>query len=170
MNADLGQMTIYSNPPDLASWPITTNITEVDFTTNGVQAIFSKEDGPNRWPDVVPPGWAGPLQYTMGMVECIQGQWYTSAVVEFWYANPPLVSGGNVGANNQVAMNWYYDAIRWGKLASRQPQQGEMIGIFVAAGNLRNITSDDTAQSPVMERSNVVYMPFPGPNGSMNSF
>jgi hypothetical protein len=168
MNADLNQVTLYSNPPDLASWPVTTQLTEVDFTTNGVHVAFSKEDGAGRWPDVTPPGWTGPLEYTLGMVECINGQWYGAAVIEYW--NGLYAMGGNVGANNQIAMNWYYDQIRWGKLASRQPAQGEMVGVFVAAGNLRNITSDDPAQSPTMERSNVVYMPFPGPNGSMNAF
>jgi hypothetical protein len=104
----------------------------------------------------------------MGMVECIGGQWYGSAVIEFWYGLP--ASGGNVAQNNQIAVNWYYDPIRWGMLAGRQPATGETIGIFVAAGNLRNITSDDSAQSPVMERSNVVTMPFPDVNGSTNSF
>jgi hypothetical protein len=104
----------------------------------------------------------------MGMVECIDGQWYGSAVIEFWYGLD--ASGGNVAENDQVAMNWYYDAIRWGMLAGRQPATGETIGIFVAAGNLRNITSDDPAQSPVMERSNVVLVPMPDVNGAMHSF
>jgi hypothetical protein len=168
VGADLNQVVLYSNPPDLASWPTTTALTEVDFTNNGVHTVFSKEDGTGRWPDVTPPGWTGPLQYTVGMVECIDGQWYGSAVIEFWYGL--AAEGGNVAQNNQVAMNWYYDANRWGKLAGRQPAPGETIGIFVAAGNLRNVTSDDPAQSPVMERSNVVYMPFPDVNGSTNSF
>ncbi len=165
---DLSQVTLYSNPPDLASWPVTTTLTEVDFTNDGVHVEFSKIDGADRWPDVVPPGWAGPLQYTIGMVECIGGQWYTSAVVEVWYGLD--VAGGNVAADNQVATNWYYDANRWGLLAGRQPATGETIGIFVAAGNLRNITADDPAQSPVMERSNVVLVQMPDVNGSTNSF
>jgi hypothetical protein len=165
---DLGMVTLYSNPPSLASWPITTHITEVDFTDSGVHVVFDKQDGANRWPDVTPPGWMGPLQYTLGMVECIDGQWYGSAVIEFWYGL--AAEGGNVATNSQVAINWYYDAIRWGMLAGRQPQTGETIGIFVAAGNLRNITSDDPAQSPVMERSNVVLMPFPDMSGAMHAF
>ncbi len=162
------QVTLYSNPPDLADWPVTTMLTEVDFTNDGVALSFSKKEGADRWPDVVPPGWSGPLQYTIGMVECINGQWYGSAVIEVWYDLP--AAGGNVALNDQVAVNWYYDANRWGLLAGRQPATGETIGIFVAAGNLRNITSDDPAQSPVMERSNVVLVPMPDVNGSMNSF
>ncbi len=166
-NFDLHLATLYSNPPDLADWPVTTTITEVDFGDN-VHLAFSKQDGADRWPDVTPPGWDGPLQYTLGMVECIDGQWYASAVVEFWYGLD--ASGGNIGLDNQVAMNWYYDAGRWGALAGRQPATGETIGIFVAAGNLRNISTDDTAQSPVMERSNVVMVPMPDASGAMHAF
>src|SRR5205823_6467970 len=81
------------------------------------------------WPDVTPPGWNGPLEYTVGMVEKIDGQWYGSAAIEFWRDADPL--GGNVGSDIvakgpcttfgigsscQVAKNWYYDG-RWGKLA-----------------------------------------------------
>jgi hypothetical protein len=164
---DLHLATLYSNPPDLADWPVTTTLTEVDFG-DGVHLAFSKQDGADRWPDVTPPGWMGPLQYTLGMAECIDGQWYASAVIEFWYGLD--ASGGNIGLDNQVAMNWYYDAGRWGMLAGRQPAPGETIGIFVAAGNLRNITSDDPAQSPVMERSNVVLVPMPDANGATHSF
>lgn len=160
-------ITIVDNPPDLASWPVTTSLTEVDFSDSGVHVAFDKQDGANRWPDVTPPGWMGPLQYTLGMAECINGQWVGSAVIEFWYGLD--AEGGNVADMNQIAMNWYYDS-RWGELQGRQPQTGEMVGIFVAAGNLRNVTTDDPNESPVMERSNVVLVPFPDVNGSMNSF
>ena len=165
---DLHSVTLYSNPPDLADWPVTTRLTAVDFTSDGVRVEFSKRDGPDRWPDVVPPGWDGPLQYTMGIVECIDGTWYSSAVIEFWYGL--AASGGNIALDNQIAMNWYYDAGRWGRLAGRQPATGETIGVFIAAGNLRNITSDDRAQSPVMERSNVVLVPMPSVAGATHRF
>jgi hypothetical protein len=161
-------VTLLANPPDLANWPVTTTLTEVDFTNDGVHLAFSKQDGTDRWPDVTPPGWMGPLQYTIGMAECIGGQWYASAVIEVWYGLP--AAGGNLALDNQVAQNWYYDPNRWGALANRQPATGEIIGIFVAAGNLRNITDDDPAQSPVMERSNVVLVPMPDVNGATHSF
>jgi hypothetical protein len=180
---DLHTVTLYSNPPDLADWPVTTTLTEVDFTSAGIALQFSKMDGSGRWPDVTPPGWAGPLQYTIGMVECIGGTWTASAVIEVWYGLP--AAGGNVaedtvtmaqctafgaGSSCQVAANWYYDSVRWGSLAGRQPATGETIGIFVAAGNLRNVTVDDPAQSPVQERSNVVLVPMPDITGATHSF
>jgi hypothetical protein len=180
---DMSLVTLYDNPPDLTSWPITTTLTEVDFVSGGLALTFSKKEPPDRWPDVTPPGWTGPLQYTIGMVECIDGQWYGSAVIEVWYDLPS--AGGDVaedintmgpctsfgyGSTCQVAKNWYYDAGRWGMLAGRQPATGETVGVFVAAGNLRDVTADDPTQSPVMERSNIVLVPMPDFDGSMNGF
>jgi hypothetical protein len=139
---------------DVADWPITTQITAMDFQ-NGVQLTFSKKDGPGRWPDVVPPGWDGPLQYTLWMVVNINGQWYTSGGVEFWYG---LQYSG--GPASQFAYNWYYNPLVWGPLASHQPANGEPTGFFVTAGDQR--VKDVRS---VRERSNVVVLPFPSGGG-----
>lgn len=165
---DLHQAILHDNPPNLADWPVTTSLTEIDFTNDGVHVLFSKIDGPDRWPDIIPPDWEGPLQYTLGMVECIDGQWHASAAIQYWYGL--AASGGNVALDNQVANNWYYDAGRWGELAGRQPATGEIIGIFVVAGNARAVHEDDPLQSPVMERSNVVLVPMPDINGASHSY
>lgn len=165
---DLSLVTLYANPPTLASWPVTTQLSALDFSDSGVHVVFDRQDGASRWPDVIPPGWDGPLQYTLGMVECIDGEWYGSAVLEYWYGLDAM--GGNVALDDQIAVNWFYDAGRWGLLAGRQPATGEVVGFFVAAGNLRNITADDPAQSPVMERSNVVLVPFPDVAGATYTF
>jgi hypothetical protein len=178
---DASLVTFEWNPPDVANWPITTQLTEVDFIPQGLNLQFSKRDGPNRWPDVIPPGWMGPLEYTVGLVECISGQWYGSAVIEVWYDLP--TEGGNNLADcapglgpmpcpgqMQVQQNWYYPSIPVGPLKGRQPSTGEIVGVFVAAGNLRGVTTDDPAQSPVMERSDIVLVPFPDVNGATHSF
>ena len=161
---DLNEVTLYDNPADLASWPITTEITLVEFADH-VHVSFSKQDGEDRWPDVVPPGWDGPLQYTLGLAESIDGQWYGSAAIQFWYGL--YSSGGNVALDDQIAVNWYYDS-RWGELAGRQPETGETVGVFVVAGNVRGVT--DGSQSPVPERSNVVLVPFPDVDGATYTF
>lgn len=164
---DLQLAVLHDNPPNLASWPVTTSLTEVDFTNDGVHVVFSRLDGPERWPDIIPPDWEGPLQYTLGMVECVDGQWHASAAIQYWYGLE--ASGGNIALDDQVAVNWYYDD-RWGELAGRQPATGETIGIFVVAGNARGVHEDTPLQSPVMERSNVVLVPMPDVNGAMHSF
>ncbi len=156
---------IQDNPPDVASWPVTTTITQLDYRDDGVHVVFSKQDGPDRWPDIVPPGWDGPLQYTLGLVELIDGQWHASAAMQYWYGLE--AQGGNVALDDQIAVNWYYDG-RWGEMAGYQPAQGETIGVFVVAGNVRGVL--DGSQSPVQERSNVVVVPMPGVEGASHSF
>src|SRR6185369_14181662 len=108
---DLHDAILYDNPVNLADWPVTTTITDLEFQyqgADGVHVEFDKLDGPNRWPDITPPGWDGPLQYTLGMAEYINGQWHCSAAIQFWYGLD--ASGGNVAFDNQVAKNWYYDS------------------------------------------------------------
>jgi len=179
---DLHLVKIYDNAPDIADWPVTTKITVVEFQYKGGDGIhveFSKKDD-GSWPDVTPPGWDGPLEYTMGIVENIGGKWYTSAAIQFWRGLEAF--GGNVaedivtktqctsfgyGSSCQIAKNWYYDS-RWGELSGYQPKTGELIGIFVVAGNLRGVK--DGSQSPVKERSNVVLVPMPTIAGAKYTF
>ncbi len=180
---DLHQVTLFDNPADLADWPVTTLITDVEFQYNGKDGVhveFSKRDGAGSWPDVTPPGWQGPLEYTLGIVEQIDGQWYGSAAIQFWrnldafggnvasdiVSNGPCAAFGEA-SSCQIGKNWYYDA-RWGRLAGRQPATGETFGIFVAAGNLRGVT--DGSQSPARERSNVVLVRMPDFGGAKYTF
>ncbi|MFO0569109.1 MAG: hypothetical protein U0263_25845 [Polyangiaceae bacterium] len=165
---DLHDATLFDNPTDLADWPVTTTITALDFQHNGQDGVwveFSKKDGADRWPDVTPPGWTGPLQYTLGLAEFIDGKWYASAAIQYWYGLE--ASGGNVALDNQIAKNWYYDD-RWGNLKGYQPKTGEIIGVFVVAGNVRGVK--DGSQSPMKERSNVVLVPMPDVNGAKHTF
>jgi hypothetical protein len=159
-NLDLHLAEIKNNPPALADWPVTTKITKLTIGSNGFHLEFSKRDGAGSWPDITPPGWGGPLQYTLGMARYIDGKWYASAPVQFWRG---LDSSG--GPPSEVTKNWFYDAGRWGPLSKTQPGPGTYVGIFVVAGNVRNIT-DNGSQSPVKERSNVVMIPLPASGAS----
>lgn len=147
--------SIYNSPTDLATWTVSTAITSVDIGGGGISVQFSKKDGPGRWPDVVPPGWSGPLEYTLGMCLNISGQWDCSAVVQAWNGADPLG-----GPPSQIGQNWFYDPLRWGPMTGHQPAPGETIGIFVCEGDCRNNTRGDS--SPLRERSNVVLVRFPG--------
>ena len=58
----------------------------------GAHVEFTKQ---NVWPDVTPPGWSGPLQYTLWIVLNINGQWHASGCIEYWrglYENGGSVS------------------------------------------------------------------------------
>jgi hypothetical protein len=160
---DLGNSIILNSPYDLASWPITSTLTDVNLGPNGIHVEFSKRDGPGRWPDVFPPGWDEPLQYTLGMCLNVSGQWYCSAVTQFWYG---LDRAG--GPPSQYANNWFYDPNRWAPMTGHQPAVGETIGIFVCAGNCRNNTRGDN--STVKERTNVALVAMPSDAGADYTF
>jgi hypothetical protein len=154
---------IYNSPLDLASWCIGAKITSVQFTNNAFLVDFDRRDGPNRWPDYVTPGWAGPLQYTLGMCLNVNGQWACSAVVEFWHGR----SLGDSAPPWAIARDWFYDS-RWGPLAGRQPADGEQVGIFVCAGDCRNTT---VAINPnFKQRSNVAMVRWSNSGGPLFTF
>jgi len=159
----MSQATILNSPLDIANWPVTTAINGLEIRSSGISIDFSKKDGPGRWPDITPPGWAGPLQYTLGMCLNISGRWYCSAVVEYW--NGLAESGG---PPSQYALNWFYDPARWAPMTGHQPSVGEMIGFYVCAGDCRNNTKGDL--SPARERSNVVLVPMPTNAGASYRF
>jgi hypothetical protein len=153
----LSQATVHNSPSDVARWPATSTLTRLDLMPSGVHVESTKQ---GSWPDVTPPGWSGPLQYTIWIVLRINGQWHTSGCIEYWrglYEN-----GGPVG---QYAQNWYYDPIRWGPMSGHQPAPGEQVGFFVTAGDARN-----NGPTAVKERSNVVMVSFPSNGGQSFRF
>lgn len=147
------------NSPSPGGWPATTALRSISFRSDGVAVEFGKKNGAGRWPDVVPPGWSGPIQYTLWIAMNIGGTWHVAGAIEFWH--DLAAGGGDVTRNNQVANNWTYDC---GPMA-RQPAPGEMVGFFVTAGDQRKKDAAITH-----ERSNVVLVPFPGSAGQSYSF
>lgn len=144
---DMTTATIINSPGDLASWAETATVTLID-TTQYVILDHDQRTGPGTWPDV--PFGAGSLQYTLGMCANIVGHWYCSGVVQFWNGRE-LSAGGDV---NQIGSNWFYG--RWGQLNGYQPAQGEIVGLFAAAGNLR----DNAGPFIAKERTKVVLIPW----------
>jgi hypothetical protein len=159
----LSSMIIRDSPLSLGSWPITTALKVVEMRPSGIHVEFSKQNGPGRWPDWTPPGWDGPLQYTLGMALNIGGQWYASAPIEFWYG---LDASG--GPPSEYAMNWFYAPTRWAPMTTHQPAVGETIGFFICAGDCRGRI--DGNGSPVKERSNVVLVKMPTNAGARFTF
>ena len=147
---NLSAARVYNSPADVASWAVTSKITSISMSpSSGVSLEFTTKQS---WPDVVPPGFTGPLQYTVWAVVNIGGQWYTSGFIQMWRGREstgaPIVS--------DFARNWAYDS-RWGPMAGHQPQPGEQMGFFVTAGNARG----EGGVSSVRERSNVVIVNLP---------
>jgi hypothetical protein len=143
---------IIHNSPNVASWPATTKLSRLDLMPSGAHAEFSAQ---SYWPEVVPPGWSGGLQWTLWIVLNINGQWHASGCIEYWKGL--YESGGPVSG---YARDWYYDPIRWGPMAGHQPAPGEQVGFMVTAGDARN-----NGPNSVNERSNVVMVSFPSNAG-----
>jgi hypothetical protein len=148
----LSQAKMVSSPQDFANWAETAKVTSITFFPDSFWVDFDRRDGPDRWIDT--PFGDGSLEYTLGMCVNISGQWYCSAVVQFWYTRDLAASGipGN------VSFEWFYDPARWGPMAGYQPQEGEIVGLFACAGNCRNNDAGD--RSYIKERTNVAFVPW----------
>jgi hypothetical protein len=138
------------NSPNTLTWPVTTTIQKFVVADNGIQVTFDKC---NQWPDVTPPGWAGPLRFTLHLFLNIGGQWYESGIIQFWACDQ--FNGGPIYQDNQIARNWVYDN-RWGPMVNHQSAPGERIGFMVSAGNARG--EDDHL---VAERSDIIEISMP---------
>ena len=145
---NLNSVIVHNSPVDVARWPATTTLSRLDLMPSGAHVVFDRQ---SSWPEVVPPGWAGGLQYTLWIVLNINGQWHASGCIEYWRGL--YESGGPVTG---YAQDWYYDPIRWGPMAGHQPAPGEQVGFLVTSGDARN-----NGPSSVKERSNVVIVSFP---------
>jgi hypothetical protein len=158
---DLSQVEVFNSPADVASWPITTRITQIEMHRANDFGLGFTFSALATWPDYTPPGWDGPLQYTVWAVVNVGGRWYTSGYIQMWNGRQstgaPLLT--------DFAANWAYDG-RWGPMMGHQPVVGEQFGFFVTAGNARGIP-DVTS---LRERSNVVVVSLPANDEGVFSF
>jgi hypothetical protein len=155
----LSTATVWNSPADIGCWPATAKITRLEMSpTAGLSFTFSTQ---NTWPEYTPPGWSGPLQYTVWAVVKVNGAWHTSGFIQMWKGRPstgaPILS--------EFAINWAYDD-RWGPMKGYQPKVGEQMGFFVSAGNARG----EGVVTSVRERSNVVVVPLPAGDSGVFSW
>jgi len=136
------------NSHEVKDRPATAIITKLEFRPTGVHVEHTKQ---HDWPDVTPPGWDGPLQYTLWIFLRVNGVWHGSGCIEYWRG-----CDQNGGPPELFAKNWYYDANRWGPMTGHQPAPGELVGFMVSAGDDRN-----AGTVLLRERSYVATMPFP---------
>lgn len=133
--------------PNVAGWAETTRITRVSWDQKGLELDFSARD---TWPDVVYPGWQGPLQFTVWLVQPDgKGGWVTAGFIQCWKGLTEI--GGDMTDPTQIGRNWAYFV----NPPMHQPAAGERIGVFVTSGNQRK-----GDQHQITERSNVVFMPW----------
>jgi hypothetical protein len=151
---DLHQASVANSPADIADWPITTRIVRVTLSpAEGVGLTFPAQA---TWPNVIPPGWTGALQYTVWAVAKVHGSWATSGIVQMWQGRQTTGAYETGSFFTDFPKNWAYDG-RWGALDGYRPQPGEAFGFFVSAGDARG----NLGVSSVRERSNVVLVTLP---------
>lgn len=167
----IGSITVI-NSPGISSLRSTGVITSLGVGPNDFQPQFTTQ---NAWPDVVPPGWGGPLEYTLWMLLFISGQWYGSGVIQFWRG---LVGSGGppqyVGAPNPASgsPDWFYGTA-WGPMSGYQPAVGEQVGFLCTAGNQRQGANDLGKYSDgtiANERTNIIKVPYPSSSGQVFTF
>ncbi|MEQ1910935.1 MAG: VCBS repeat-containing protein [Vicinamibacterales bacterium] len=151
---DISTAVVWNSPADVASWSKTTSITAMTMRPSndnepGLAFAFPANA---TWPDYTPPGWDGPIQYTVWAGVNINGVWHISGIIQMWRdraaTGAPLLT--------DFARNWVYDS-RWGAMQGYQPHVGERMIFFVTAGNARG----DRTVTSVRERSNVVAVNLP---------
>jgi len=149
------------NSPDVRDWSPSAAITKIEFWRDaGIHFEFDKHDA---WPDVVPQGWNGPIQYTVWILVQIDGKWYGSGIIECW-RDRQSTDDVDVTNTNQIARNWLYDG-RWGPMQGHQPQPGERVGFMLTAGDARGKDVHG-----ITERSRVVEITWPAASGSALPF
>ena len=154
-------VTILDSPDNFSKWPETATITRLTMGPTGINPEFTKKDGPDRWPDILPPGFEGYIYYCLGLAFKIDEHWYASAPIEMWFGRP---EGG--GPPSEYALNWFYNPVRWAPMTFHQPRVGETIGFFVTAGDTRGFNSNQKYQ----EKSNIVFVPQPDDRGAVYTF
>src|SRR5256885_242755 len=87
--------------------------------TDGDLKLAIAFDAENEWPDIVPPGFDGPIQYTVCAFLNIGGDWIGSAFIQMWRGRD-----GVGDAPSDFARNWWYSS-RWGEMAGHQLAPGE---------------------------------------------
>lgn len=150
---------IIHGSPDVRQWKETVKITSLTMRPGKEEGVSFEFEPRQAWPDYTPPGWDGPIQYTVWPVVKVGGQWHTAGIIQMWRTRPstgaPLL---------QQWSDWCYDRGRWGVMCDYRPQVGDEVGFFLTAGNARG-TKEVTS---VAERSNIVVVKLPP--GDFGSF
>jgi hypothetical protein len=150
---NLGDVEVCDGHREMLAWPATSTITKL--IVQPTDTFIEHTKTPDGWPEVTPPGWQDPLQYTLWPVYLVNGRWMTAGSIQFW-----KFRNGTGSPLHSLAADWLPPGC-----PRVQPTPGQQIGFFVTAGNQR--ISDDHV---VMERSNVVLITYPAGENQVFTF
>lgn len=170
---DISTLQIHA-APDVRSWPATVRIKGLEWRPGPSEGLRFDCEGLDRWPDYTPPGWDGPIQYTVWMAVPVPpaGQWHTSGFIQMWRRNGSNRSSKDNGWTGAPPLRyykeWVYDP-RWGAMNHFVPTPGLPIAFFLTAGNARLGSAPGADRvTTLAERSNIVRVTIP--NGDFGMF
>lgn len=154
---DLSTAVVHNSPSDIADWAITTAIERLTMRPGQNNGLSFRFSGNQTWPDYVPPGWDGPIQYTVWAGCQIGGRWHLAGFIQMWRTRPstgaPLLS---------YWRDWAYDKNRWGEMVDYRPKAGDEMIFFLSAGNARRGSAGPEPNvTSVRERTNAVKVLLP---------
>jgi hypothetical protein len=152
---DPSTITVVNSPAAL-DWPATATITLLQFGEQGQTRVeFTKRHGDGRWPDVFPPSFTGPIQFTLWLFRKVTGLWYGAGFIEFWESRDGSGSAADPDVPSRYHDHWFYGSA-WSPIQNPGPiVAGEAIGFMVSSGDARMNKGPFGPQ----ERSNIVVVP-----------
>ena len=122
---DLANVQFHGSP-DVRSWPVTSEITELRLRPGTLHLRHTREV---EWPDV--PYETTTQESTLWVFVRIDGQWHATGAErirpnQFDKPEPDRVS--------QWIKEWLYNPQMWGPMANYVPAPGELVGFMLTAG------------------------------------
>lgn len=163
---DLSTAVVHNSPADIADWAVTTNLEQLTMRPGQNSGLSFKFSGNQTWPDYVPPGWDGPIQYTVWAGCHVGGRWHVAGFIQMWRTRPS--TGAPILA---YWRDWAYDKNRWGEMVDYRPAAGDNMIFFLSAGNARRGSAGPEPNvTSVRERTNAVMIRLPAGDDGDFSF
>lgn len=117
---------VWHSSPNVADWPITSEITELGLRSGALHLRHTKED---VWPDV--PFETTTQEATLYVFVNINGQWHGAGAERI---RPNQRDKPEPSRVSDWIAEWLYNPQLWGPMAGYHPQPGELVGLAIAAG------------------------------------
>lgn len=164
----LSQVKVVGSDPAVLNFPRKHDDRDISLNSFGIVpgTMSIRTSNTDHWPGIDGTMDRDSQAGTLWIFLKINGQWYATGAERLrkYQVNgdKPEADPNEGGLSTLVGQGWLYDENRWREMTGHNPQPGEHVGFMVAAGSTR---SDNL--TPVKERTNVIEVVWPGPNGAM---
>ena len=156
---DLASAIVRNSDPACLKFPVTATLHSFGLVPGEMRIQSS---GAERWPAVAIDA-SGELTQaaTLWVFLQINGRWYATGAERL---RPTQVNGEKPEGEitGLIGRDWLFDAGRWQEMASYTFTEGKTFGVMLVAGDSRGV-----GRIPVQERSNVLELKWPGPQGRL---